>query len=415
MRKRVLLVEKSDAVRGAAEAVLRHNGYEVIALSDPEKALEVVSFSKPDLLLAASNLVCQNGKPLYERLRADNRLAAVPLLLFTEQGETNLPFPDEVLLHKPLDPAEFAEKVGVFMGPSAPKGTPVSSNPLGGASLDDDFLDAALGLDRLDVVQSEVMDKTMGLAGSRASVDHSIGYSNDNSREEDMSDSRRVESVMIRDEGGDIVQPPPGGKPVADPSASGQIEILRDQYGMTDPAARDLGAEHQAHGYDWFIDEMQRDALHPPSPGRPPTSSPKVPAVTSELKLTETSSMVDPFTPPPRAATPSKSETSGGGVEKFIDEFKKEVEKFHSAVPESVMISDGGAGAGAPASKMSWEDTVESVTPEQVGLFTRQLAYDLAERIAVKIVNKIDAEKLMNLIKSEILDRAEKNTKGVPR
>ena len=41
MRKRVLLAEQSDAIRGVAETVLRQNGFEVIPITTAEKALEV--------------------------------------------------------------------------------------------------------------------------------------------------------------------------------------------------------------------------------------------------------------------------------------------------------------------------------------------------------------------------------------
>ena len=42
MHKRILIIEAADAVRGIAENVLRQNGYEVISVSDAEKALEVL-------------------------------------------------------------------------------------------------------------------------------------------------------------------------------------------------------------------------------------------------------------------------------------------------------------------------------------------------------------------------------------
>ncbi|MDH4158485.1 MAG: hypothetical protein OEW00_14545 [candidate division Zixibacteria bacterium] len=417
MRKKVLFVEKSDAIRRAAEALLRQNGYEVIALSEAEKALEVVSLSRPDLLIVAGDIVCQNGRPLYERVQGDARLSSMPILLLAEQGHQDYPLPSEAVVSKPLEARDFLEKVSVFAGQSAVAKASVPVNPLGEASLDDDFLDAALGLDGIHVVDSEVLDNTGEVHVSKESGDggQSIGLGNHPDREDELNDSRRVESVMIHDDSTDIVQKTRVHNPPPDTSGSGNIEILPDQYGISDPDALDPGGEHRAHDYDWFINEMQRD-VQAPAAGSPPAGSGAGPESTSgELKLTDPASMVDPLTPAPASAGGKIGDLAEGGVEKFIDEFKREVEKFHPEGPESVVITDDSLNAEQHRSQMAWEDSAESVTPEQVGMFTRQLAYDLAERIAVKIVDRIDSDKLLNLLKSEILAQARKDVKGRPR
>ena len=406
MRKKVLLVERSDAIRRAAETLLRQNGYEVIALSEAEKALEVVGLSRPDLLIAGGDIVCQNGRPLYERVQGDAKLSTIPVLLLAEQGHQDYPLPNEAVVSKPLEAKDFLEKVSVFSGQSVAAGAPAPANPLGEASLDDDFLDAALGLDGIDVVDSEVLDKTGHEQARKESGDtgQSIGLGHHSHGENELSDSRRVESVMIHDDSTDIIQKAPSDKPPPDASSSGQIEILPDQYGISDPDALEADGEHRAHDYDWFVNEMQRAG----GEARPESPS-------GDLKFTDPASIVDPLTPAPASAGERAGDVAEGGVEKFIDEFKREVEKFHPEGPESVAIKDESSDAAPKTPQMSWEDSVESVTPEQIGLFTRQLAYDLAERIALKIVDRIDSDKLLNLLKSEILARAKKDVKGNPR
>lgn len=57
---------------------------------------------------------------------------------------------------------------------------------------------------------------------------------------------------------------------------------------------------------------------------------------------------------------------------------------------------------------MSWDEKLENLTPDQMGLFTAQFSKDLAEKIADKIINKIDEEKLLALIKSEIIAHTKK-------
>jgi twitching motility two-component system response regulator PilG len=417
MRKKVLLVEKSDAIRRAAEGLLRQNGYEVIALSEAEKALEVVSLSRPDLLVVGGDIVCQSGRPLYERVQGDAGLSSIPILLLAEQGNQGYPLPSEAVVSKPLEAKDFLEKVGVFSGQSVAAKASSPVNPLGEASLDDDFLDAALGLDGIDVVDSEVLDKTGHVRVRKESGDtgQSIGLDHHSDRETELNDSRRVESVMIHDDSTDIVQKAPVDKPPPDASSSGQIEILPDQYGISDPDALDPGGEHRAHDYDWFVNEMQRDAQAPAGESSPPSGTAKPAPTSGELKFTEPASIVDPLTPAPASVAGKGGDAAEGGVEKFIDEFKREVEKFHPEGPESVVIKDERSNAERQTTKMAWEDSVENVTPEQVSLFTRQLAYDLAERIAVKIVNRIDSDKLLNLLKSEILAKAKQDVKDGPR
>jgi hypothetical protein len=64
---------------------------------------------------------------------------------------------------------------------------------------------------------------------------------------------------------------------------------------------------------------------------------------------------------------------------------------------------------------MNWEDTVEKLTPDKVALFTRQLAYDLAEKLAIRIAAKIDPDKLLNLIKAEVIARAQQEKDHIER
>jgi len=417
MHKKVLLVEKSDSIRGVAESLLRQNGYEVIPLTDPEKALEVVKYTRPDLMITGSDLVCQNGKFLYERLKADDKLAMLPLLLFVDKDQDSLPFPEEIMITKPFDPKDFIERVAVFSGQGMVKETAVASNPLEAANLDDEFLDAALGLDQLDVVDSEVMNGTINTKrkNGKNHAEKMIGYDHYNDKKEDLTDTGKVESLMVGEDSTDIVRKTSSPKKPEDLSASAKLEILTDQYGISDPNALDTSSENQNHDYDWFINEMQReDSSSDVKPGSkvPPGKKDSGPA---ELKYTDPSATIDPVTPPPESSKTSgaqgvSGEKHPGSVEKFIDEFKKEMEVFQREEPDKVVIKEQSIPKthDTNSAKMSWEDSIENVKPEDISLFTRQLAYDLAEKIALKIINKIDSEKLMILIRNEVIARAKK-------
>jgi DNA-binding response OmpR family regulator len=412
MRKRVLMAEQSDAIRGIAETVLRQNGFEVISVAAAEKALEVLKFSRPDLIIVGADLTTADQKPLYERLQADPKTASIAMLLFDDPDNKDLPFPSEVIIPRPFDPKEFLEKVAVFSG-TEPKDVQAvaAANPLDSVGLDDDLLDAALGLDRIDVTDSEVMNRReTGNERSAALTEEKYSGIGMNEKVTKRSkESGKVETVMIREHAenahgtGDQQQ-----KPQTSQSASGELEILTDQYGLTDAGDAQEDDQSQVHDYEWFINEMRKD-VEAPSP--PSGDSTKDSVTTSELPISEPASMVDPITPPPATLSAQTQQPQASGVEKFINEFKKEVEKAHADATETIMLEAEQTVAGQPDGiSKKWEETFENLTAEQMNLFTRQLCADLAEKIAEKIVSKIDADKLLNLIKKEILQQARNKT-----
>ncbi|MCK4460807.1 MAG: hypothetical protein KAW46_03330, partial [candidate division Zixibacteria bacterium] len=89
--------------------------------------------------------------------------------------------------------------------------------------------------------------------------------------------------------------------------------------------------------------------------------------------------------------------------EKFIDEFKKEVEKIHDSEPESILVE---ANQQSTDVDHNWEDSLEKITPDQIELFTKEFVTVLSERIAAQVAAKIDEEKLLALLKSEIMAQA---------
>lgn len=410
MRKRVLLAEESDTVRGVAESTLRQNGFEVVSVGSGEKAIEVLQLSKPDIIIVGSELMGKGRVPVWEHCQEDPRASSVPLLLLADPGHLNLPFPQEVVIHKPFEPKELLDKVRLFAGSPSPAkaAAPAAGNPLGDAQLEDELLDAALGLDQIDVTDSEVMDKTQ-VPGNQKKAPKTpekvVGF--DHYGDEDGTDSGRVESLMIRDEHAEIGHSNSKAKGPDAMSSSGKLEILNDQYGLIDHESVSMEPGNRAHDYNWFVNEMQKDATS--LIGSAPTPA-KVGAEPGSggLSISEPSSMVDPVTPPATPSAPRQpAANKPPGVDKFIDEFKKEMDKIRSDEPESITINDGKDSRGAE-SALSWQDSLEKMTPEQVGVFTRQFVRELADRIAQLIVAKIDEDKLLTLLKREIINQIKK-------
>ena len=392
MHKKILLVEQSDATRGVAETLLRQNGFDVVGVQTAERAMEVLKFGRPDLIVAGSELIFM-GKPFYQQITEREDAEQLRLIVVHDSNEPAPAAPSEMVITRPFDPRLFLQKVQAFTdgkaGQMAPpvKNTAQDANPLGGASLDDEFLDAALGLDGIEVTDSEVMNRTGVSIKKKTAGDEMVGMS-EVGESAGLSDSGRVESVIVSDSSTDIRRG--GTKKTPIPvSGTGKLDILDDQFGLTNPKGSDPEPEAGDHDYAWFVGEMQKgDTIDKTDDN-----------TDHNLTFTDPSQSVDPVTDPVGVSQPKKKSSDSGGVEKFIDEFKKEVEKFQADEPESVTLQ--------PENDLSnpWEDSIEAVTPEQVAIFTREFTASLAEKVAEKIAAKIDADKLLKLIKTELMKK----------
>ncbi len=403
MHKRVLLVEESDATRGVAETVLRQNGYEVISVSTSEKALEVIEFTNPDLIIVGSEIKSGGNQYLYERFCKEAKTGSIPKLLFSSQNEISFNYPKEIEIELPLDPKRFIETVTQITSQQEIVKS-AKNNPLSEADLEDEFLDAALGLDQIEVTDSEVMDKTvLPNLEKRQSADKMVGMSHILKEDTDSSDSGKVESVVITADSTDIVQRTKQSN--IDPkNITGKLDILSDQYGLVESNSLDDADADADHDYQWFINSMQSDN-NDPAPDNSNISNKSV-----KLNIAANSEIIDPVTPAPDSPIKQPQiDQKHEGVEHFIEEFKKEVEKIHTESPESILLKETDTTPSVEDKSMAWEEKLEQMTADQLGIFTRQFTKDLAEKIAEKITAKIDTEKLLVLLKREIIAQSQKN------
>ncbi len=416
MRQRILIAEKSDAIRGVAETVLRQNGYEVISVASAEKALEVLKFSRPDLLIVGADLSTKNDRPFYERVGEEPKAASVPLLLFADPDDESLPHPSDMRIPRPFDTKEFIRKVTECVRPaeSAEETATVTENPLGAANVGDDMINEALGLDHIEVMESEVMDKTTtkhkasATEVKRRANSQVVGLDDSGQMHGGQGDSGPiVESLHISDEESTY------GKNTPKPQATDDgLEIVSDHQAYQNPQALS-GNYSPDHDYEWFVNEMKQDSTVDPNKKSDGTdNSTDTPGDQSDdLVFANPSSMVDPFTPPP-SEKKSQDPNQSGNVEKFIDEFRKEVEKFSDDdLPASNSVQDTGVrGDEGTGDSLGWEETVERLTPKEVAIFTRQVADKIGENVARMIVGKLDPDKLLQLLKQEIIDSTGRNS-----
>jgi len=401
MRRKILIAEQTDTVRSIAETVLRQNGYDVIAVTAAEKAREVLELSRPDLIIVGADLMAPDGVPYYERLRVDPRSGQIPMLLFQPADKSDLPFPNEIIIPRPFDPKDLLNQVAALMGArgteaSSPAATPRFSQ------VDDDFLNAALGLDDIKVTESEVMNQTVvGRRPQGAQADEKlIGLEGGSNPNDSGRTSVNVESLVLDEASGRAVHQVPGRK-APSLEGTGKLDILTDQYGLT--VSETAGqSENASHDYNWFVDAIRKD-------NDPAVAGAPRPHDSGKLTITPSSEAVDPISRVPKAPVAPKCSSNSSGVEKFIDEFKKEMEQIRDTESAHLVPDVKTIGPDLPKNKLGWEEKLEQLGPSEMELFTRVFAQELGRRVAEIIAAKIDPDKLLRLIKAEMVERYNKS------
>jgi two-component system cell cycle response regulator len=82
----ILVVDDTAINRELIRDMLTPSGYEVLAASGVEEALGVIAETPPDLILSDLNMPDEDGFGLVRRVRADPRLADVPLVMISSSS-----------------------------------------------------------------------------------------------------------------------------------------------------------------------------------------------------------------------------------------------------------------------------------------------------------------------------------------
>lgn len=402
MHKRVLLVEASNTVRTITETVLRQNGYEVIAVAEGDNAAEVLQFTKPDLIIVGAELLGHGQRPLFEQIQSNTADSPIPMLLLANSGEASLPFPNELIITRPFEPKELIECVNTCLAGAT---TPVnpSSESLPAGDIEDEMLDAALGLDHIEVTESEVLDQTTGIRVQNVSgkvVGDHIGMERA-AQSKKSSDTGRVETIMVPDS--DSTNITPSQRPRPKPSETGSLDILQDQFGLEgQPTDR---ADAGPHDYDWFVNSIQEDNLVEDGV---PTDTNSAPA---EFTISPNSSILDPHTPPPASApVKSSGDDKDTGVDEYIDEFRKELENIGAAQPESVVVQPDKPvePKPSPVTVPVEEPVSPSLSDDQLDELARQFVPQFAEKLAQSILEKLDVKRALKTAAEEFIARTKK-------
>jgi CheY-like chemotaxis protein len=112
----ILLVEDDPSSRKLIRTVLRAQGYDVVEAEDLDSAQQALARSLPRLVLLDLRLHQHNGLELVRAIRADPRLAPLPVVVVTAQAmqddeERALRAGVDGYVSKPIDTRRFARLV----------------------------------------------------------------------------------------------------------------------------------------------------------------------------------------------------------------------------------------------------------------------------------------------------------------
>jgi|GEM_PF-466080 len=430
MSKKVLIVEESLAVRDIAESLLRQNGYEVFTAENAAAAGDILHGSKLDLLLVASDIVDQSGRSFYEALGADSTTATLPLLILHDPAKGELAYPPEAIIHKPFTPREFLDVVAVFSGNLHPSITTADA-PFAGSDIEDELIDAALGLDRLEIDEAEVLGDDSGVYRKKSKPqvkEDMVGYEYKSEAENGESVHHHIDQISVPADAKPVdvaeaktdlpIIPPP--KPTSPPnfSDSSKLEIIPDQYGMiaSEQARLERGEDSSTvHDYDWFINELQKEKL--PIDGFVPGTLDSGP-----LRISPASEILGPIasTPPssfslePEVKSTEEAEepkTHGEAVDRFISEFKKEMEKL-TDVPVPDLQDEAKEQDGDKSFRTDFstkrDEILERISPADIRAFSKELVGTVAAIVAERIVTQIDEGTIYKILRECFNDAIDK-------
>ena len=143
MAQRILVVDDDQQIVRLVQSYLDKAGYTILTAFDGEEAMHVIRRERPDLIVLDLMLPKHDGYEITKWLRADQALAATPVLMLTariEDGDKilGLELGADDYLTKPFNPREVVARVRAILRRTST--APVSARVLqiGGLQLDVD-------------------------------------------------------------------------------------------------------------------------------------------------------------------------------------------------------------------------------------------------------------------------------------
>ncbi|MFQ5607540.1 MAG: hypothetical protein ACE5GA_06300 [Candidatus Zixiibacteriota bacterium] len=379
MRKQILLVENDEQTRTAIEAVLRQAGYEVVSVDSASRAEGILSVSTFDLSLLGDGIQDESGLYAVNWLQSQDH-AESPFLMLCPQDIMIPEIPEELVIRCPIEPETLLARIAEVTGEQTieaqsqrqsavqpPAQTQSGSGEpealFGEGGVHEDFFDQALGLDQLEVNESETMDASdTTQTGPKAPSESLVGYEADvtsvSSTQHAVTDTGEISLDSVRKK---IDEEAAGAPPPQ------EIELHTDHNLRPPPPEQTEDAPSEKHDYNWFISEMRGGE----GPAKAPAAQPK-------------------------KASRAKGK---GAAKKSPAEFAKMVKKDIASKGKK----KAPVAQRPPAATDNLFDWSDAPSEEDVAaVFTQQMADAIATRVADSLLKQLNSDKFARLIQLEI-------------
>ncbi len=120
-RKKILIVDDSATIVLMEKTILARGAYDITVANDGVQALELVSQSRPDLVLMDVKMPHLDGFATVQKLRADPATREIPIIMVTTQGaadqrEKSLAVGCNDFVTKPIDGSVLLAKISALIG-----------------------------------------------------------------------------------------------------------------------------------------------------------------------------------------------------------------------------------------------------------------------------------------------------------
>lgn len=125
MSYKLVLCDDEIHILRAAEFKLSKAGYDVRCARDGQEGWDLVQNDPPDLVVTDLQMPCMDGFALCSRIRADENLADIPVVMLTAKGyeisgeEVKAQYGVNHLLTKPFSPRELLQLIDKLLQPEA--------------------------------------------------------------------------------------------------------------------------------------------------------------------------------------------------------------------------------------------------------------------------------------------------------
>lgn len=118
MSKRILVLDDNQDILEIVNEVLSYENFDVCTTSTSADILKVAQDYQPDLVILDYLLADGNGGEICKRIKADEKLAHVPVIIFSAYLHRDVNYPSfgcEAVIAKPFDLNELVDKVSMLV------------------------------------------------------------------------------------------------------------------------------------------------------------------------------------------------------------------------------------------------------------------------------------------------------------